>query len=459
MDPDKLFLEQVKESTGCTEIVAIALVTSLAKNSLLGRIPPFLPHEGQNEVGGIDEFDVNNIEEIYIECDRNVFKNAKSVGIPMDNGKGKGIKLAATIGLFCNLEDLDKNVSILQIFETVNEPDIEKAKQLNKKIKIKISVKDEYKSHSNIDIFCRIAYTTPSFFGVARITGEHSYVNEIANKNGILFSRPKKELTPNENKRNYFQSLTLNKIISLSENLSEDVKKRIETGIMMNNKLVEEGLNNPWGMEIGRKLNSMIKNGKLKEDVISVTKMNASAAADARMGGKKLPAMGSAGSGNQGITASIPIITVAKWYGITDQDLINKSLAISHWVTSWITGHSAELSAMCGCTVKAGIGATAGITYLLGGKEEDIMSSINLMAANITGIICDGAKEGCSLKIANASGVAVESALYSLEGIRVPSDNGIISFSKTGTIENVGKICLNMVDVDKVLVEDIMKMD
>jgi len=122
-------------------------------------------------------------------------------------------------------------------------------------------------------------------------------------------------------------------------------------------------------------------------------------------------------------------------------------------VTKYVSNHSGYLSAICGCAIKAGIGAAAGLAYLLGGDTKHINNAINIMAANITGMICDGAKEGCALKLSTAAGTATESALMAISGMEVPPSNGIINQKAEITIQNIGKIAKAMVPTDIEIVE------
>jgi L-cysteine desulfidase len=178
-------------------------------------------------------------------------------------------------------------------------------------------------------------------------------------------------------------------------------------------------------------------------------RINVGAAGDARMGGANTPIMTTSGSGNLGIMATIPIAIIGEMKNI-DRDVICKATLLSHFITKLAGISCGSLSALCGCAIKAGIGATAAITYLLNGSIEQIHAAINLMAANNTGFICDGAKEGCALKLSTAAGTAIECALLALNGIRVPSDNGIIFDNAENTIKAIGQVsnCMTPADIE-----------
>jgi L-cysteine desulfidase len=178
-----------------------------------------------------------------------------------------------------------------------------------------------------------------------------------------------------------------------------------------------------------------------------------SAASDARMAGVKLPAMSTAGSGNQGLTATLPIWAV-KDYVECDQKTILESIGLSHIITAYVKAYTGRLSAVCGCSIAAGAGATAGITYLLGGDLHHITGAITNLTVDLAGVICDGAKAGCSLKLATAAGTAVQSALFSLHGVYVRPTDGIIGTSPEKTVQNVGELSTQgMVETDRTILK------
>ena len=178
-----------------------------------------------------------------------------------------------------------------------------------------------------------------------------------------------------------------------------------------------------------------------------------SAASDARMAGVKLPAMSSAGSGNHGLTATLPIWAV-KDYVECDRKTILESIGLSHIVTAYVKAHTGRLSAVCGCSIAAGAGATAGITYLLGGDINHIAGAITNLTVDLAGVICDGAKAGCSLKLATAAGTAVQSALFSLHGVCVQPSDGIIGITPERTVQNVGELSTQgMIETDRTILK------
>jgi L-cysteine desulfidase len=223
-------------------------------------------------------------------------------------------------------------------------------------------------------------------------------------------------------------------------------------GLLMNNRVAEEGLKGDYGLKVGKNLKAQIDRGIIDDSVISEVKIRTAAAGDARMSGAKLPVMTTSGSGNQGILAVMPIAVVGEKFSLEKRKICEAAL-LSHLVTNFVARQSGDLSAICGCAIKAGFGAAAGVTFLLGGGEEEINNAVNIVAANITGMICDGAKDSCALKLFTASEAATEAAFMAVSGMKVSPDNGIIFPRAEDTIRAVGKISLSMVSTDREIVK------
>ena len=191
----------------------------------------------------------------------------------------------------------------------------------------------------------------------------------------------------------------------------------------------------------------------IRKDMMIAARILTSAASDARMAGVKLPAMSSAGSGNHGLTATLPIWAV-KDYVECDRRTILEAVALSHVITSYVKAHTGRLSAVCGCSVAAGAGATAGVTYLLGGDLTHITGAIKNLIEDLAGVICDGAKAGCSLKLATAAGTCVQAALFALQGVHVQPTDGIIGVSPEKTMQNIGQLSTQgMIETDQTILK------
>jgi len=233
-----------------------------------------------------------------------------------------------------------------------------------------------------------------------------------------------------------------------------EVQNLIAEGVELNELLAEEGLKGNHGARLGIALQRLVASGAIKDDWITKAKVYTAAACDARMGGAMKAAMSTAGSGNQGIMATMPIIVAAHETGVDKKRLV-EALAVAHLITSYAAYYSGELSASCGCGVKAGIGATAGLAYYFGGGEQEVGDAINNFAATVPGMVCDGAKPGCAFKLSSVVGISAESALLANQGVKVPHD-GLVDQKPEQTMQNIGMIANGSVALDMILVKGIM---
>lgn len=437
----KIFRSHLKPANGCTEPVAVALATSVAYHAIIGKIPKFI--EINKSIDPV-QISPKNIEEITISVDRDVYKNSLAAGIP-GTPNLQGIYAATALGAFC---DPDRELNLLS---DSSDEKVLLARELLEKNKVEVKVIDNWNEQSDIDVKVRIRVEDNE--GEAWIQHEHSNITFIRRNNEILYDkRGLSESSKNCTDLKYLAEMNISDLLHIVENLSEEDKILINNGIEMNKKASEVGIKKKLGLKIGYKIQELIKEKKLADNEINQAKSKAAGAGDARMSGYSVPVMSSCGSGNQGIVAILPILAVTEKVG-GDREKLIRSVALSHLVTCYITYYSGYLSALCGCAIKSGIGATVGITYYLGGDVKKIGMSINNMSGNITGMICDGAKVGCAIKMATAAGAAVESALFAMEGISIPSDNGIVAEKPEDTLKNIGIVSKGMVSTDKSIVE------
>ncbi len=202
--------------------------------------------------------------------------------------------------------------------------------------------------------------------------------------------------------------------------------------------MVDKGLRNGHGLQVGRRLLAPENRSVFGDNILTYAMAYTAAASDARMAGFSLPAMSNSGSGNQGITATVPIIAIAE-KSDTGREELARALVISHLVAIHIKGHLGKLSALCGCVI-ASTGSACGIVYLRKGGYQEMCAAIKNMIGNITGMVCDGAKVGCALKVASGVASAVQSAVLALDGICISSNDGIIEEDIEKTIANLGRI-------------------
>jgi len=366
------------------------------------------------------------------------------MAVPGTGGE-KGIEIAAAVGLF-----LDPKKE-LELFEDVDEHILKEAKKIVKKIDIS-DVKD--KSEFDISVCLKYDHEEEKRTSSVRLEKFHDHISKIEVDGEVLYKD--KEIEKETSSVKVPDSFE--EMIQTASDIDENTVERLYSGIEMNKKLGEKSLENGYGLGVGKKLKEMVEDGDLSDDLVNKVKIKTAAAADARMGGIEKPVMSTSGSGNQGITALVPIGIVGEEKGLSKRKQAEAAM-LAHLVTKYSTERSSHLSALCGCSVKAGMGAVASLTYLLGGDVEEIKNSINILAGNLTGMICDGAKEGCALKIATAAGETLESSLMALKGLEVPKDNGIVGKTAEETLENIGKISNEMASIDLQIIDILEKKE
>lgn len=420
--------EEVKPALGCTEPVAVALAAARANK----------------EIDNLDE-----LESLKISVSNNIYKNGMDVGIPGTNG-AKGNAIAAGLGLICGNAD-----NGLEVLKDCREEDLINAEQLLKDNKIIISCHPE-----KTGVYVHAVINTKNESAEAKIQNDHSNITMVSKNDKITYQQ-NKTLDSIHKKSPVVEQigvLNYDQILKLVEEIDEEDIAYIIEGIKLNLEIAEYGLKegSVSGASFGKTFKKFIEKNNIDFDLGHLIKIYNYAAADARMAGASMPVMSSAGSGNHGITAILPIAIVGREEKKSEEE-IAKSITISHLTTSYVKSKIGRLSPVCGCAVAAGAGAAAGLTALLGGSTEQIKLSIKNILANVSGMICDGAKPSCALKVGTASYEAYLAALFALENKGITSTQGIINDSIEKTVNNVGLINgMGMKDMDSVII-DIME--
>lgn len=399
-------IEQVKEemvpALGVTEPAAIALSTAKAYEVVEGEV-----------------------KKVAVLMDEGVFKNGFSCAIPGTSEKGN--EMAAALGVIAGKPNLG-----LRVLEDVTEDDVSKAKEMIKEGKIEINVK-----RGASDIFIDAIVKTDKGTGRAVIKDKHTNI-VLIEKDGKEIFKKDAESETSKVKAFDISKLVLKDLIDIAEHTPyEDINFILEA-VRVNDELAKEGKQGQ-GMKVGRGISDLIEEGWLKEDILTYAMAYTGYAVDARMGGVSKPAMSICGSGDHGLVATLPLIAIADKKEIPEEKLV-RSILLSYLVTMYIKTFAGRLSAFCGCAIAAGTGSSAGICCLLGGNNEQIGFTINNMAADITGIICDGGNFGCSMKAVTAASTAILSALLALKNIHIPKDSGIVGNTVEETMQNIGKI-------------------
>jgi len=414
---------EVKPAMGCTEPVAVALAVAKARELCLEDAPALY-----------DDLRVS------VSVSPNIFKNGLAVGIPGTDQVG--LVIASALGLVsCH------SARGLEVFSEVKPEDIKTAFDFIKAGKVKITIADTEKKV----LVDAAVYKGTEAFGRAVIEDRHDQFVKLTSHRGELLTSASE--VSHVQTHNPLYDLSISEILDIVERLPfEDIRFLLD-GYAMNEEMANYGLSKPLGMKVGWTLEENTKKGLLSNDLMNRAMVLTAAASDARMSGASLPVMSSNGSGNNGLTAILPIVAYAKTHE-TSEDALARAAAISHLINSVIKHNIGRLSALCGCGVAAGTGASVAITWLMGGSRKSVEGAIQNMVANTTGMICDGAKVGCSLKLATSASAAVQSAILAISNVIVPSGNGIIGKTADETIINLGILSKNAMDtVDRVILD------
>lgn len=394
----KILEEELVPAMGCTEPIAIAYAAALARNTL-GALP----------------------DRISVYASANIIKNVKSVVVPNTGGQ-RGIAAAAAAGAVAGRADRE-----LQVLAGVTDTEIEKIRQAVNTIPISVAQSEKpYVFHILVEVF------SGEETAVCEIAGFHTNVISLK-KNGIAITeRPYKEqaITYKTDR----SLLNIHNIVEFADAVKiDDVSQTLQRQIDCNTAIAQEGLSGRWGSNIGQVLMRAYGNG-----VHTRAKAMAAAGSDARMSGCEMPVVINSGSGNQGLTASLPVIVYAQEIG-ADEELLFRALVVSNLVTIHLKTGIGTLSAYCGAT-SAGCGAGAGICYLHGGREDAIAHTVvNAVAIN-SGMICDGAKASCAAKIASAVEAGLLGWQMQVQGTEFYGGDGIVTKGVENTIRNIGRL-------------------
>ena len=419
----ELLHKEVKPALGCTEPIAVALAAAKAVE-LLKEIQP-----------DVNEYVLN------VEVSGNILKNGMGVGIP---GTGMvGLYIASALGAVCGKSEYG-----LEVLKDLTDYSVKKAKELVNADKVKIKVADNPKT-----LYVKVTVSSADHKAWAVIEDDHDRIVETGQDNKTTDFRKggDGEAAPVKSTLDY--NLTVKEIYSFAQNAAFEDIKFILADRDLNLALAREGLNGDYGLNVGKAIREN-QQEVFGDDFISFAMGMTAAASDARMAGCKLPAMSNSGSGNQGITVSMPVIAYGIKYGIDDEQL-SRALILSNLVAIHIKGYLGKLSALCGCVI-ASTGSACGIVYLRGGSYEQACAAIKNMIGNITGMVCDGAKVGCAMKVASGVACAVQSCVLALRGTCISDTDGIIDKDIEKTIKNLGKIGSSGMQSTDRLIQQIM---
>lgn len=413
-----LVKREVVPAMGCTEPVAVALCVARAKE-LLGNVP----------------------ESVVVRLSANILKNAMGVGIP---GTGMiGLPIAIALGAIVGRSEYG-----LEVFQDATAEVVEQGKEYIDQKRITIELKQGNCDKLHVECVARWGGHSAE----AVISGGHTSFVYLKKDGEVLYDSYTAEAVAETNAdvdlsvRKVFEFATTSEVADIEFIL--DARE-------LNKAAAESAFKGDFGLSLCKTLSGEREKQVMGESIFSRILSYTAAACDARMGGAKIPVMSNSGSGNQGITATLPVVVYAEEIGASHEQTV-RALMLSHLMAIYIKQSLGRLSALCGCVVAAS-GSSCGITYLMGGGYDEVAMALKNMIANLTGVICDGAKPSCALKLASGASTAVLSALMAMEHRCVSKLEGIIDEDVDQSIRNLTSIGRDgMNETDKMILDIMM---
>lgn len=393
--------QNVKPAVGCTEPVSLALASAIAASHLAGQVT-----------------------RIEARVSPNLMKNGMGVTVP---GTGMvGLPIAAAVGAIGG----DPHAG-LEVLKGAPVEAIAAAKLLLARGEVKVTIQQPCDE---------ILYTCVTVFAVKEsatvtIAGEHTRVVRIEKDGRVLFDAAEDGHAEVKTQTCSMEQVSLAQIVEFARDVPFDEIGFILDAALLNNELSREGLRAQYGLHIGSTLQRQRDRGLMAKDLLTDILIRTAAASDARMGGACLPAMSNSGSGNQGITATMPVVVVAEHLGC-DSEKLARALILSHLTAIYIHHQLPALSALCAATTAA-MGAAAGITWLIDGSYQSISMAISNMIGDVSGMICDGASNSCAMKVSTSAASAWKAVLMALDNTSVSGNEGIVAHDVEQSIRNL----------------------
>ena len=412
-----LIRREVIPAIGCTEPIAVALCVAKATETL-GTLP----------------------ETIDVKLSGNMLKNAMGVGIP---GTGmSGLPIAVALGAI-----VGKSEYQLEVLRDSTPNDVEKGKIYIAENRINISLKENIEEKLYIEVTVKAGDNTAT----AVISGGHTHFVSIVRNEEVLLSSKLENSNAEQEKE---EMLNLRIVYEFATTSPIEEIRFINEARKLNEEASQKALEGNYGHELGKTLSRPLGRGIMGDSMFSHILSATSSACDARMAGAMIPVMSNSGSGNQGIAATMPVVVFGEENHNTE-DEITRALVLSHLTAIYIKQSLGRLSALCGCVV-ASTGSSCGITYLMGGTYDQVAYSVKNMIANLAGMVCDGAKPSCALKVSSGVSTAVLSAMLAIQNKCVTSVEGLIENDVDRTIHNMTRIGSEGMNATDKMVLDIM---
>lgn len=418
----QLIQREVVPAIGCTEPMAVALCVARA-TELLGKRP----------------------ERIEALLSANILKNAMGVGIP---GTGMiGLPIAIALGALVGKSEYE-----LEVLRDSTPAHVEEGKQYISENRISVGLKTGITEKLYIEVTCLCGTQKAT----AVIATSHTHFVFLSIQNGdsepeIILDKKGTESTDDQEEE---VELTLKKVYDFATTTPIEEIEFINEARRLNEHASQEALKGNYGHSLGKTLSRPLGRGIMGDSIFSHILSATSSACDARMAGAMIPVMSNSGSGNQGIAATMPVVVFAEENHNTEEEL-TRALTLSHLTAIYVKQSLGRLSALCGCVV-ASTGSSCGITYLMGGSYEQVAFSVKNMIANLAGMVCDGAKPSCALKVSSGVSTAVLSAMLAIQNRHVTSAEGLIEDDVDRCIHNLTRMGSEGMNETDRLVLDIM---
>ncbi len=410
----QVLTKQVYPAMGCTEPVSTALCAAKAASLVKGKIIK---------------------ADIFV--DNATYKNGLAVRLP-NTKKERGNLLAATLGLIIKKPELD-----MEILKAATPAKVKEAKELLTKNIVQLKVKNKK------DFYIETQIRTDKKEKATAIICTHHTNFIYLSLNGKVLKNEKKQKEENGSFNDLLKNATLADLVKEAQKADKEDLKYIKKGILMNLKISKEGKKLK---KVGYYLQSLVDKKILSKNIVNNTKILCAQAADARMDGIALPVMSSGESGNQGIVAILAPYNVGKALKIKEETIL-KSIALSHLLNAYVKTWTGGLAPICGCAIAAGVGAAAALVYQQKGADiPKITLAINNIISDIGGMLCDGAKSGCALKVVSSVDSALRAAFMATNNYGISEIEGFVGKNAQATIQNLSRISnIGMINVDNTI--------
>jgi len=397
-----LMKREVVPAIGCTEPMCVALCVAYATETL-GCRP----------------------EQITVRLSANILKNAMGVGIP---GTGMvGLPIAIALGAL-----IGKSEYQLQVLHDCTPQAVADGKELIAKGAIRIELEKKACDNLYVDVICQ----AEGHSAQAVIAHEHTRLVYLCLNDRVITDE--RGCLQDGGETGTADKLSLREVFDFAMQTPLELLEFINEARTLNEKAAQEALKGNYGHELGKTLSRPLGKGIMGDSIFSHILSTTSCACDARMAGAMIPVMSNSGSGNQGIAATLPVVVFAQENHNTEEEL-TRALVLSHLTAIYIKQSLGRLSALCGCVV-ASTGSSCGITYLMGGNYEQVVYSVKNMIANLAGMVCDGAKPSCALKVSSGVSTAVLSAMLAIQNKYVTNVEGLIEDDVDRCILNLTRV-------------------